>query len=87
MITGLEIGHAPADLLDDPGPFVPEHDRWWYRQLRLQDRQIGVAYSARGELDDDLTLAQGLERERLDLEWLHEIVHDSAFDHVTNPPG
>src|SRR5262249_34377746 len=81
VVAWLEGRDVLADLLDDPGTLVPEHDRRGERQLHLLHGQVGVAHAARGELHHDLVGTRRLQLQRIDRERLVEVVEYCASYH------
>src|SRR5207248_11644672 len=60
-------GHRASDVLYDAGAFVTEEDRESHAPpVRDLDVEIGVAYTARSQADEDLVVTEIIEGDRLD---------------------
>jgi hypothetical protein len=57
VVADLHVGHALADLGDDPGSLVAEDGRGGLRDDALQARQVRVAHPGRLDLHLDLARA------------------------------
>jgi hypothetical protein len=66
VIAGIEPDHSGADLLDDAGPLVAEHDRQLGRVDALDDMEVGVADAARRHPYEHLALLRGIEFQLLE---------------------
>jgi hypothetical protein len=66
VVPDLEIRDALAQLLDDARALVAEQERTRQRQGAVDCGQIGVANTAGGHLDLELTGLGGIDRELLD---------------------
>jgi len=63
------MGHAGADLRDDAGAFVAQHQGQRQRKFLLHDDDVRMAHAGGDDADDHLVVArivelQGLDRER-----------------------
>src|SRR4029079_18670151 len=78
VVPGLHPRHARADLLDDPGPLVPEHHRQPGLQVAVGDVHVGVAQSCVGVADQHLAVLRLVELQLLDLDRLAGLVHNGC---------
>ena len=69
MVADLHSGHRGSDLLDCPGPFVPEHDGSQPgRETGVTGHHVGVAHADTGDAHQDLVRAQRAQLDVLDVE-------------------
>ncbi len=66
MVADLDAFDALADRLDDARALVAHDHRRGPRPVAVHDVQVGVADTARAQLDEHLAAARALERELLD---------------------
>src|SRR5205085_2583902 len=88
-VSRLEVGHPLAHFLDPPGAFVAKDDREFHpAALQVLNGQIGMADTAGGELDKNLSRPRRIQLDRLDDNVLvRPQQHRShAFTRHGNPP-
>ena len=66
VIADIYAARGSANLLDDPGRLVPEHNRHGIAQRSLNHFQIGVAKSGRTDPHQHVVRFQSHCRDRLD---------------------
>ena len=68
MVAGLQVAHAGADRLDDPGGFVAEHERHGERHpVTVQRVDVAVAHAGGHDPDEDLADSRLVDLDVLDL--------------------
>ena len=70
MVTGLDVAHLRAYLLDDAGRLVPQHDRQGVRKESFDKVQIGVAEAGHRGAQQDLVRRRLTDTDLLDYERL-----------------
>src|SRR5262249_43395039 len=79
FVSGLDAGHALANLLDDARRLVPEQDRQRELPLALHDVIVTVTDTGRGDFDLDLAGLRSVDLDLLDAEWGLILVEDRGF--------
>ena len=70
MIADFQIVDAGPEFGDDAGRFVPQAPSGRPRPIAVDDRQIGMAQSGRGDLHQNLARPRWIELDPLDRQWL-----------------
>src|SRR5205823_1287477 len=71
-----------ADLLDDTGTLVAEHDRRRRHQRAVLHRDVGVAHPGRAHADLDFARMRGFDLDVADLERLVQTGKNSGSGHA-----
>lgn len=87
VIAGREPGDAIAHLLDDRGPFVPEHDRQDVRMNAPDGVPVRTTHAGSRHPDLDLAGLRWVELELLDPKGLAERVKDRRAHRPERTPG
>jgi hypothetical protein len=65
--------------LDDPAPFVAQHDRPWSSPLPVDNVEVRMAHSRREETNEDLATPRRVEEEFLVMQGLARTLEDQAL--------
>jgi hypothetical protein len=78
MVAWLHFGDTGADVLDNAGSFVAEHDRLRHRVDLVADNHIGVAHAGRDDAHQHFVVTRLPEPKFLDDEWAAFFAYDGS---------
>src|SRR5215469_3034480 len=89
VVAWFDRRHLVADRFDDPGTFVPEHDRPVEREapLAVDDMKVAVAHPRRRGADQHLAAPGLVDVDRLNGQRLVHLAKDRGVDLHLSTPG
>ena len=82
MVAGLHLGNARADLLDNAGAFVPEHDRLRHRIHLVAHDHVGVTHAGRDNAHQHFVVARLAHAQLFDGEGTALVAHHGGSDGI-----